>query len=67
MTHFTEQAGFPAYPLVPGVRVVLEARSPTTDTEVSGVSATRFTINGYDEFEEDQVDPPTPILILPEA
>lgn len=53
MAHHTEQAGFPAYALVPGLRVVLEARSPTTDAEVAGVVATRFSIYGYDRTPGD--------------
>lgn len=52
-------------PLVPGLRVKLEAISPTTDAEVAGVSATRFSIYGYDESDEPDNEEPTPILILP--
>ena len=65
MAHHTEQAGFPDLPLTPGLRVVLEARSPTTDAEVAGVSATRFSIFGYDESDDPQPEPVFPVLVVP--
>lgn len=60
MAHHTEQTGFPAFPLTPGLRVVLEAVSPTTDAAVAGVTATRFSIYGYDESDEPE-DPIQPV------
>jgi hypothetical protein len=60
VAHHTEQTGFPAFPLTPGLIVKLEARSPTTDAEVGGVSATRFSIYGYDE--SDELEPPEPTV-----
>lgn len=67
MTHWTEQVGFPSLPFTPGMIIKLEARDPLTDAEVAGVTSTRWNIYGYDESEEQQVDAPVPILILPES
>lgn len=49
MAHHTEQAGFPALPLAPGMVVKLEARSPTTDAEVAGVTSSNWSIYGDDD------------------
>lgn len=65
MTHFNEQAGFPEYALVPGLRVKLEAVSTTTDTAVTGVTSTRFAIYGYDDSGTDLPDV-TPLYSLEE-
>ncbi len=48
MAHHTEQTGFPAIPLRPGMQIRLEARSPTTDAAVTGVKATIWSIYGRD-------------------
>lgn len=53
-------------PLPSGMIIKIEARSPTTDAEVAGVTSTRWSIYGYDESDELQLDQPLPILILPE-
>jgi hypothetical protein len=55
VTHFNEQAGFPEYALVPGLRVKLEAVSTTLDAAVTGVTSTRFAIYGYDETPGDDL------------
>jgi hypothetical protein len=65
VAHHTEQVGLQALPLPSGMIIKLEARSPTTDAEVAGVTSTRWSIYGYDETEEPQLLPPIPILILP--
>jgi len=51
MAHHTEQAGFPAIPLNPGMILRIRALSPTTDAEVAGVTSTNWSIYGYDESE----------------
>jgi len=51
MAHHTEQAGFPAIPLTAGMILRIRALSPTTDTEVGGVTSTNWAIYGYDESE----------------
>jgi len=65
VSHFTEQTGFPAIPLTPGMIVKLEARDPTTDAEVAGVTSTRWSIYGYDESDEPGTEPAFPIFVLP--
>lgn len=49
MAHHTEQVGFPAIPLQPGMRLKLEALSPTTDAAVAGVTCSRWSVYGYDQ------------------
>jgi hypothetical protein len=49
VAHNTEQVGFPQLPLHAGMKIVLEARSPTTDAEVTGVTSSRWAIYGSDE------------------
>lgn len=51
MAHHELQAGAPNLPLKPGMILRLEARSPTTDAAVTGVTSSRWTIYGYDESE----------------
>lgn len=65
MAHHTLQTGFPAMPLTPGLILKLEARHPTTDAEVTGVTSTRWSIYGYDESDEVAFEPPFPIFVLP--
>lgn len=48
MAHHTEQTGFPAIPLRPGMRVRLRAISPTTGAAITGVTATEWAIYGRD-------------------
>lgn len=57
MAHHTEQVGFPAIPLDPGMILRIRALSPTTDAAVAGVTSTSWAIYGYDESEE----PPEPV------
>jgi hypothetical protein len=66
VTHFNEQAGFPEYALVPGLRVKLEAVSTTADAAVTGVTSTRFAIYGYDDSGVDLPDV-TPLYQLDES
>lgn len=49
MAHNTEQVGFPAIPLGPGMKFRLRALSPTTGSVVTGVIFTEWAIYGYDE------------------
>ena len=56
MTHNTDKVGFPAIPLRSGMVLKLEARNPTTDAEVGGVSSTRWMIYGSDDSGADIPD-----------
>lgn len=49
MAHHTEQVGFPAVPLSPGMKLRLRALNPTSDATVADVSATAWSIYGYDK------------------
>lgn len=49
MTHNTDKVGFPQIPLRQGMVLELAAQNPTTDAEVAGVSATRWSIYGSTE------------------
>lgn len=49
MAHHTEQTGFPAIPLAPGMKLRLRALSPTTDAAVTGVTSTIWSIYGRDK------------------
>jgi hypothetical protein len=49
VAHHTEQAGFPAIPLNAGMKLRVRALSPTADAVITGVSATEYSIYGYDE------------------
>lgn len=51
MAHHELQAGAPSLPIKAGMVLKLEARSPTTDAAVTGVTSSRWTIYGYDESE----------------
>lgn len=64
MAHHTEQTGFPAIPLRGGMKIRLEARSPTTDAAVTGVTSTLWAIYGYDE-SEGPPEPEQPLEWLP--
>jgi hypothetical protein len=67
VAHHTEKVGFPNSPLSAGMKIVLEARNPTTDATVAGVSASRWSIFGNDESEVGAEPPPEqlPIYVLP--
>ena len=67
MAHHTEQAGFPAIPLGPGMQLRLEALSPTTDAAITGVTSSRWSIYGYDESDEPALEPELTVLILPSS
>lgn len=47
--HHELTAGAPNLSLQPGMILRLEARSPTTDAAVGGVTAAQWMIYGYDE------------------
>lgn len=53
MAHNTSKTGFPNIPLKPGMRLRLEARDPTTDAEVTGVTSSRWSIWGRDKSPQD--------------
>lgn len=65
MAHSTLQAGAPNLPLPPGMQLKLEPVDPTSDANVSGVTAAKWMIYGYD------ASPPTgdltsvPPLLVP--
>ena len=65
MAHNTDKVGFPNIPLRAGMVLKLEARDPTTDAEVGGVSATRWSIFGDDQSAPSQPQPAGPVLIVP--
>lgn len=66
MAHHTLQAGCPAAPLPPGMTLKLEAIDPTADANVTGVTATRWTIYGYDAtFNFDALFPDTTPMLQP--
>ena len=48
MAHHTEQAGFPGIKLLSGMQIRLEARSPTTNAAITGVTANQWAIYGDD-------------------
>jgi hypothetical protein len=56
VTHNTDKVGFPAIPLTSGMVITLEARDPTTDAEVAGVTSSRWMIYGEDESAGDLTD-----------
>jgi len=60
MAHHTEQVGFPAIPLGPGMKFRLRALSPTTGLVVAGVVFEEWAIYGYDESETPE-EPVTPL------
>lgn len=49
MAHNTDKTGFPDIPITPGMILRLEARSPTTDAAITGVTSSRWSIYGRDE------------------
>lgn len=66
MVHYTEQTGFPSVPLQDGMIVRLRALSPTTDAEITGVTAAQWAIYGRDNSDVDEgLLPELPILVLP--
>jgi hypothetical protein len=46
VAHNTDKVGFPNHPIRSGMRIVLEARDPTTDAQVGGVTASQWSIFG---------------------
>lgn len=56
MAHHTEKVGFPNSPLSAGMKITLEARSPTTDATVAGVTASRWSIYGDDDSGANLTD-----------
>lgn len=66
MAHQTLQAGAPNLPLKPGMILRLEARDPSLDAAVTGVTSTRWSIYGYDNSNPpDDPSSDLPILVLP--
>lgn len=66
MTHLTLQAGAPNLTLPAGLILKLEARSTTLDSEVTGVTCSRWAIYGSDESEKpEEPFPSLEDLILP--
>lgn len=63
MAHNTSKTGFPDIPIQPGMILRLEARSPTTDAAVTGVTSTRWSIYGRDE-SGGAVEDVTPVYQL---
>jgi hypothetical protein len=63
VAHQTLQAGAPNLPLPPGMELRLEAIDPTTDAQVSGVTATRWMIYGYDASAPVGEDGPGAVLV----
>lgn len=61
MAHLTLQAGAPDVAMEPGVKLVLEAISPTTDASITGVTCSRWAIYGFDE--NDLIDGTLEFLI----
>ena len=59
MAHHTEQVGFPAIPLSPGMKLRIRALSPTADAAITGVTSTAWSIYGRDESDgpEEPVQP----------
>lgn len=55
MAHNTSKTGFPPIPLTAGMKIRLEARATTTNAAVSGASASRWSIWGYQVT--DTLDP----------
>lgn len=65
MAHNTSKAGFPNIILRAGMKLVLEARDPTTDAAVTGVTCSRWSIYG-EELETNELDPPSgPFMLVP--
>ena len=60
MPHYTEQTGFPAAPLAEGMILRIRALSPTTDAEITGVTAGQWAIYGRDDSEPPE-DPQSPV------
>lgn len=58
MTHYTEQTGFPAAQLQEGLTLRLRALHPTTDAEVTGVTAAAWAIYGKDDGETIEAEDP---------
>lgn len=67
MAHQTLQAGAPNLPLSPGMILKLEAIDPATDAEVAGVTATRWSIYGYDASAPTGDLISVPPLLVPDA
>lgn len=66
MAHYTEQTGFPALPLKAGMKLRIRALSPTTDAEITGVTASLWAIYGRDDSEAPDVpDSPLETLVIP--
>lgn len=63
MAHNTSKTGFPDIPILPGMILRLEARSLTTDSAVTGVTSTRWSIYGRDE-SGGAVEDVTPVYQL---
>lgn len=65
MAHHTDKVGFPNIPMRTGMIMKLEARDPTTDAEVAGVTASRWSIFGYDDSVSVVVpEPQLPVVTL---
>lgn len=66
MAHLELTAGAPAMPLKPGMILRLEARSPTADAAITGVTSSRWSIYGHDVSDTDPgTEPPLDVLVLP--
>jgi len=51
VAHHVDKTGFPNIPLTAGMKLRLEARSPTTDAAVTGVTSSLWSIYGNDQSE----------------
>lgn len=51
MAHHVDKTGFPNIPLTAGMKIRLEARSPTTEAAVTGVTSSLWSIYGSDLSE----------------
>jgi hypothetical protein len=60
---YTLQTGLPNLPLLPGMKLRLEAIDPTTGAAVTGVTATDWAIYANDESRPAD-ETPAPVLLL---
>lgn len=65
MASLTLKASIPAILIVPGMKLVLEAVSPTTGSAVGGVTSSRWSIYGDTEAAAEDLGPPGPYMLVP--
>lgn len=63
MANNVSKTGFPNIPLKPGMILKLEARSPSTDAAVTGVSSSKWSIWARDLSDEPELDPQLPTWV----